>query len=64
MIFKPLHILFHKIHGYIKIYDKSKYLTLIFNEEKNQDLLKIYGEMFDEIKYFIKKYKKDYEYNR
>ena len=35
-----LHIIFCKINGYTKYYNKSKYLTLITAYEKDKDVLK------------------------
>ena len=39
-ITKPLHIIFHKINGYIKDFDRSKHLKLIPTDEKNKKVLK------------------------
>ena len=51
---KFLCIDFHKINGFIKYYDGSKYSNLIpVNEREKGSLIKC-NEMFDKIKYFIK----------
>lgn len=47
-----LHIIFCKINGYTKYYNKSKYLTLITAYEKDKDVLKK-NEMWNKIKYTI-----------
>ena len=45
---------FHKINGFIKYYDGSKYSNLIPVNEREKGLLIKYNEMFDKIKYLIK----------
>ena len=42
---KPLHIRFNKIYGFIRIYDRARYLTL-FDSEK-------YDAIYDRIRYFV-----------
>ena len=37
---KPLYITFDKIYGYIKKYDKTKYLGLFYSDERNIIMLK------------------------
>ena len=39
---KPWYVNFCKINRCIKDYDRNKYLTLIFSEEKDKDVLKKY----------------------
>ena len=51
---KFLYIDFHKINGFIKYYDGSKYSNLIPANEREKGLLIKYNEMFDKIKYLIK----------
>ena len=43
---KPLHIIFDKVDGYIKKYDRTKYLALFHSDEK-------YERIFDRIKYLF-----------
>ena len=54
MLCKFLYIGFHKINGFIKYYDGSKYSNLIPVNEREKGLLIKYNEMFDKIKYLIK----------
>ena len=51
---KTLLLIFHKANRCIKDYDGNKYLTLIFSEKKDKDLLKKTREMFEKIKYLIR----------
>ena len=43
---KPLHIIFGEVDGYLRKYDRTKYLTLFPPDGK-------YGIMFERIKYHI-----------
>lgn len=50
---QPLYIIFHKLTGCIKDYDGNKYMTLIFSEEKEKDMLEKIKKKFNKIKYLI-----------
>ena len=50
---QPLYIIFHKLTGCIKDYDGNKYMTLIFSEEKDKDMLEKIKKKFNKIKYLI-----------
>ena len=43
---KLLHIVFHKVDGYIRKYDSTKHLGLSHSDEKNE-------RIFDKIRYLI-----------
>ena len=53
MQFKLVIIIFYKIKGCVKGHDGSMYLILSPSEEKDKDVMKNCGEMFDKIKYLI-----------
>ena len=46
---KPLFIIFHKINGYIKDYDRSKRFTLILSNKKEKGVMKNNEEMWNKI---------------
>lgn len=51
--FELIYIIFHKINGYIEDHDNNKYLGLI-PHDKNNDMLKIFDEKWNKVKYHIK----------
>lgn len=52
---KHLSIVFYEINGCVKDYEGSKYLILILANEKDKGLLTKYKNIFDTLKYLIKK---------
>ena len=48
----PLYLIINKVDGYIEERIGNKYLTVVFND-KNQDTLKKYTELWDKIKELI-----------